>query len=80
MDAATDMRTRVESRQRRPRKAVLIVQDAEAVESVNQTEEELSAFVGVPVRVVASADVTDDDLKRDVVRTKLAAPVAGGYV
>ena len=80
MDAATDMRTRVESRQRRPRKAVLIVQDAEAVESVNQTEEELSAFVGVPVRVVAAADVTDDDLKRDVVRTKLAAPVAGGYV
>ncbi|MBT3265667.1 class I tRNA ligase family protein [Candidatus Poribacteria bacterium] len=77
MDAATDMRTRVESRQRRPRKAVLIVQDAETLATITQTEEDLSAFVGVPVKVVAAADVTEDDLKRDVVRTKLAAPPGG---
>jgi isoleucyl-tRNA synthetase len=77
MDAATDMRTRVESRQRRPRKAVLIVPDAETLETLTQTEEDLSSFVGIPVKVVAAADVTDDDLKRDVVRTRLAAPPVG---
>jgi hypothetical protein len=56
---------------------VLIVPDAETLETLTQTEEDLSSFVGIPVKVVAAADVTDDDLKRDVVRTRLAAPPVG---